>query len=402
MISLLIIGLLALFGNVKDIMADKDSSLQAVTRASGEFSKNFYEVVAKEQEGKNLICSPLSASVVLAMAAYGAGGNTAAQMRAGLHLPSNDEVAKSGFQNLVDVLNNVKGVELRLANKVFVDKRFPLKSSYQALTTTSFRSAVDLVDFSKNVEAANTINSWCAQQTNNRIQNLIPPDSLSSDSALVLVNALYFKGNWKTKFNPSDTHDRPFYVNGVTKKNVPTMYMSASIKYGEIDELNAKFVELPYKNEELSMIIILPDKLDGLPELEKKLKNFDLRRLNDLGYERDVELFLPKFKIESTLELEPALKKLGFADMFSYNANFSGISDVPLQVAKVIQKAFIEVNEEGSEAAAATAVVMMARSMTVRSEIRIDRPFVFGILSRRKGKTPASPIALFKGHIKEP
>ncbi|XP_043593781.1 serine protease inhibitor 3/4-like isoform X1 [Bombus pyrosoma] len=329
-------------------------ALRSVLEGANQFNFPFFQTVAKHNPG-NLITSPLSVGVVLAMAACGARVNTEAQFRNVLHLPTSDSLATSGYQSLIDNLNNVKDNKLAVANKAFIASDLNLKPSYKNLTEVYFRSASQLVNFAQNKEAANIINSWVEQSTNNLIKELITAETLDGMTRLVLVNAIYFKGQWKDKFDPELTSNMPFHTSKVEVKNVPTMYRQDNYKYGDLLDLNATFVVIPYKGDELSMIIILPNEIDGLSDVEKKLQNTSLTNILSHGNEEKMELWLPKFKVESMLELNDVLKEMGLTDAFTARANFSGIADGEnLYISDVIQKAYIEVNEEGSEAAAAT------------------------------------------------
>nr|XP_034181371.1 antichymotrypsin-2-like isoform X5 [Osmia lignaria] len=377
-------------------------AFRAVSEGINQFSSSLFQCVLEENHG-NIIMSPLSAAVVLAMAAFGARGETEKQLKKALHIPSPDTLGTSGYQSLIDDLNNVKVAKLLLANKVFAAEKFSVKPAYIELTEKYFHSVTQLVNFAKSEEAANTINTWVKQNTNDRIKEIVNPGDLNSMTAMVLVNAVYFKGQWQDKFDPQNTEERPFHVDENTVKNVSTMFRSGSYLYGELSNLNAKFVLLPYKDDELSMIIILPNEINGLAEVEKKLQNTNIMDILHQGHQREVELYLPKFKIESKIELNEPLNKLGLTDMFTSKANFSGIADADLVVSKVVQKAFIEVNEEGSEAAAATAVQIVPFAMVFPMEFTVDRPFFYNIVKLSQGDSnAATATTLFTGHVNEP
>ncbi|XP_076242565.1 antichymotrypsin-2 isoform X9 [Calliopsis andreniformis] len=380
-----------------------NQALLDVSQGSNEFASSLFQAVVEENRG-NLIMSPLSVSVVLAMAAYGARGETEEQFKKVLHLPSSKTLGTSGYQALIDSINGIKENKLLLANKVFAAEKFAVKPDYKSLTENYFRSVTQLVNFAKSNEAANTINTWVQQNTNNRINELVSPGDLNAMTALVLVNAVYFKGQWKNKFNPTFTKDMPFHVNENTVKNVPTMYRQGSYKYGELPNLNAKFIEIPYKGNELSMVIILPNEINGLAAVEQKLQSVSLADILNQGYERDVQLFLPKFKIEKKIELNGILGKMGLTSMFSSRANFSGIADDDLVVSKVVQKAFIEVNEEGSEAAAATGMIIENRIQMKKMQVRIDHPFFYTIVNVVENPDTKfrNIVPIFIGHILEP
>ncbi|XP_053995299.1 antitrypsin-like isoform X2 [Hylaeus anthracinus] len=379
-----------------------NEALRAVSQGTNEFSSSLVQAVTEENQG-NLIMSPISAAIVLAMASYGARGETENQFKRVLHLPSPESLGTAGYQALIDSLNNVKENKLSVANKVFATDKFPVKPAYQQLTASFFRSATQSVDFAKSVEAANIVNTWVQQNTNNLIKSIVNPDDLSSDTALVLVNAVYFKGQWKNKFNSNFTKPMPFHINENTVRDVPTMYRQGSYKHGNIESLNAQFIEIPYKGGELSMVIILPNEINGLAECERKMRDMNMNDILNQGYSRDVQLFLPKFKIESKIDLRSVLIKLGLTDMFTTHANFSGMADGPLAVSKVVQKAFIEVNEEGSEAAAVTGLIAVRCSL-FQSEVRIDRPFFYGIVKtlRNDESNTSENVLIFTGQVNDP
>ncbi|XP_076671474.1 antitrypsin isoform X5 [Andrena cerasifolii] len=377
-----------------------NQALRAVSQGTNAFSSQLFQTVVEENPG-NLIMSPLSAAVVLAMAAYGARGETENQFKKVLHLPSTDSLGTSGYQALIDNINNVKENTLVLANKVFTAEKFSVKPSYRELTETYFRSITQLVNFAKSDEAAATINTWVKENTNNRIDGIVSASDLDETTALVLVNAVYFKGQWRNKFNPTFTRDMPFHINEQTVKNVPTMHRQGSYRYGELPNLNAKFVEIPYQGNELSMVIILPNEINGLPMVEKKLQGMSIADILKQGYEREVQLQLPKFKIEKKIDLNSVLEKMGLTDMFTAHANFSGIADNKLAVSKVVQKAFIEVNEEGSEAAAVTAIII-TESLEIPVKFSANSPFFYTIVKNSEESNALDTLQLFEGNILVP
>ncbi|XP_014476095.1 PREDICTED: serine protease inhibitor 3/4-like isoform X3 [Dinoponera quadriceps] len=358
------------------------TSHQTVANGVRLFSTNFVKTVAKETEG-NLICSPLSAHVALSMAAIGSKGETKNQFKNVLHLPESQTQTLKNYQNLISSLNNVENVTLKLANKLFIANNFEVKPEYKNDIQTHFYSDIQPVDFTQNQQAADTINNWCKEKTENRIDSIIKPDDLDPFTALVLANAVYFKGKWAKEFDPKNTIDRPFHIDANTEKQVPTMYRKGYYKYLDLPEINAKCIELPYANTQISMVIILPNEIEGLAALTNNLDAVTEACNTRLSqtYEREVKLFLPKFKVEAKLNLGDTLSdKMGLSEPFSNSANFSGISDRPLKISKVVQKAFIEVNEEGSEAAAVTGAVVIPLSLGWQPpepiNVRVDHPFL--------------------------
>lgn len=211
---------------------------------------------------------------------------------------------------------------------------------------------------------------------------------------LIMVNAIYFNGNWLHKFDKQNTQNRVFHVTKDKQKFIPTMFNKAKYNYGKIPTLHAKFIEIPYMNTNVVMTIILPDEVDGLTNLQSNFSWEILR--NASRSDDDVELYLPKFKIELTVDLENILRALRMNKMFEDNANFNRISKRPLKVSKILHKAIIEVDEAGTEAAAATVINMRVRRMIdMPVEFFIDRPFMF-IIEHKQNNIP-----LFVGCIKD-
>ncbi|XP_011175225.1 serine protease inhibitor 3/4 isoform X6 [Solenopsis invicta] len=392
-----------LFASTMSQPTGTDLATQAVSQGAHLFSTNFVKTVAKEQND-NLICSPLSAHIALSMAADGSAEATEAQFKDVLKLPSKTQTLE-GYQSLINKLNNVENVTLKLANKMFINENFNVKPEYKQNLQTYYHSDIDLVNFAASEKAATTINSWAKENTNNRIDNVVASSDLSADTALVLANAVYFKGKWAHEFDPKSTTDRPFHIDANTVKDVPTMYRKGNYKFVELPEFDAKCIELPYANKEISMVIILPNKVDGLAALTDKLEEVSTEcstRLTQM-YEREVRVYLPKFKTESKLDLKDTLSnKMGLTEPFSNSANFKGISETPVKIDKVVQKAFIEVNEEGSEAAAVTVSGIVLKSSPRRTqEFLVNRPFLYAIVAaQRADKTDNSnPLTLFTGRI---
>ncbi|XP_018347602.1 PREDICTED: antitrypsin-like isoform X3 [Trachymyrmex septentrionalis] len=390
-----------LFASTMAAAVENNLAVQAVSQSAHLFSANFVKTVS-EGQSDNLICSPLSAHIALSMAADGAAGSTEAQFKDVLKLPASKPQTLEGYQNLIDKLNNVENVTLKLANKMFVGKDFPVKPEYKQDLQTYYKSDIQSVDFSKSQEAVNTINTWCKEQTNDRIKSIINEGDVDDSTALVLANAVYFKGLWAHQFDPKLTTDRPFHIDANTVKDVPTMYRKGNYKYVELPEYDAKCIELPYANEEVSMVIILPNKIDGLAALTDKLEEVSAEcssRLTQI-YEREVRVYLPRFRSETKLDLKDTLSnKMGLSEAFSSKANFNGISDVPLKIDKVVQKAFIEVNEEGSEAAAVTDITFLKLAWINIEEpvvFNVNQPFYYHIYYNGR----ASSISLFEGSVK--
>ena len=274
-----------------------------------------------------------------------------------------------------------------------------LGADFTKITKDHYGAGVELLDFSKSPDPSRiTINNWVSSKTNDKIKDLIPAGVITGDTRLVLTNAIWFKGKWATAFDKSATKDEPFATPSGSKK-VPTMHATMAARYGETKD--ATIAELPYLSKDadrqLSMVIVLPKDKDGLSKLEADPK-LDAWAAA-LGHAK-VTLSLPRFKTTQELSLNDTLKAMGMPDAFDGSkANFKGINDtMPLWISKVIHKAFVGVNEEGTEAAASTAVVITTESAAVEVEktFKVDRPFAFFIRDRKTGSV------LFLGRINDP
>ena len=259
-----------------------------------------------------------------------------------------------------------------------------------------------MVDYITNVEKAREeINNWVEKKTNNKIKDLIPPGVLSSDTRLTLVNAIYFKGLWLEQFKQKETFPGSFFVSQNEEIKVEMMHQKAEFKYSESEELACQILEMPYIGKKMSMVIFLPKETHGLAKLEGKMTYDKLNEsLSSLMYASldEVEVFLPKFKLTQQFDLNDVLSKMGAKEMFiPGKADLSGISSQSLFVSKVVHKAFVEVNEEGTEAAAATAVGVALMCMPLPAPIfKADHPFLFLIRHNESG------AILFLGRLVKP
>jgi len=289
------------------------------------------------------------------------------------------------------------GYELVTANALWGQQGYDFLPDFVSLTQKYYGAGFNAVDFKNQTESARlTINSWVSEQTKQKINDLLAPGVLTDLTRLVLTNAIYFKGNWAVQFKKEDTHDLPFYLGGGKTVNAPLMYRKGKYKYVETDSLQV--LELPYFGEELSMVVLLPKAKDGLAGLENELSADKLDEWLSQAYTNEVMVYLPKFKLESKFLLNQTLADMGMVDAFSVKADFSGIeSKKELMITAVVHKAFVEVNEEGTEAAAATAVVFGLKSMAVMEpEFKADHPFIFLIRDNRSG------AILFIGRVNDP
>lgn len=367
-------------------MADADNAAlqKDFTQKSGHFANMVYNVVSSSKTNQNIVFSPFSIQTCVAMARVGAEGETAAEMDQGLNLVSSnvERMAESFSQVLAKYENsNV----LKIANKIYVMRGFSVQKSFNSILTEKFFSAADEIDFAEQQKSANIINGWVESKTNNLIRDLISADDLSPSTRMVLLNAIHFKGLWKHKFQKQHTKDEDFYINESDSVKVPMMSIKERFRYAELPEFDATALEMPYEDTDLSMLVILPNSRTGMANLEQKLKDLSLNEISQKMHPTQVIVKFPKFKSEFSIELTETFKKLGMSRMFSGQAEFGNIFEnrEPVSVSKIIHKAFIEVNEEGTEAAAATGMLMMRCAMPMfvdpPKKFEADRPFFYVI-----------------------
>ncbi|KAK9874759.1 hypothetical protein WA026_005569 [Henosepilachna vigintioctopunctata] len=371
------------------VLASGDDTLKEFRQGTVDFSSSLYREIVKHENG-NVIASPLSVQIGLALIQLGASGETALELAKGLHLPNSPEKIKESFKDLLTKLRGNEFYTLNSANKVFVKDGYTLNPDYFKLSEEIFDAGLENIDFTDTVQASQTINKWVEGKTNDKIKNLISPDMLNALTRLVLVNAVYFKANWSMPFDVYATTKRKFFKSEEENTDVTMMHQVETFNFAENKELDAKFLELPYDGGDVSFTIVLPNKKVGLNYLEKQLN--EVLKPQNYSYER-INLFLPKFKIESSLQLVPTLKALGIKKPFDGDeSDLSGILENKerLVISDVIQKAFINVTETGTEAAAATAE-MIAIPLSASAYyptppvIEVNRPFFFFLTHVRSG-----------------
>lgn len=352
------------------------------------------------QADGNLFFSPSSVSTALAMTYAGAGGETKEQMARVLHLDANDERVHQGFGELARMLNsNGERYQLRMANRLWGLEGYPFRPEFLKVTREHYGAELAQVAFNKPDKAARTINDWIARQTEGKIGPLISPSAIGPLTRLVLTNALYFKAAWQDEFWKGATEEAPFHVAEDEEGKAPMMRQLEQFSYVETDD--AQILELPYAGGDLSMVVLLPTQTDGLAKLEQTATAQRLDEWIAKFEPRRVEVFLPKFKITWQSSLVDPLKSLGMASAFSQDdADFSGMTSFEdLKLYEVIHAALVDVDEEGTEAAAATVVMADAAELPGEDQpviFRADHPFVFLIRDRRTG------AVLFLGRLVKP
>ncbi|XP_064336479.1 serpin B4-like isoform X2 [Camelus dromedarius] len=379
------------------------------------FAVDLYEQIRQRSRGKNIFYSPLSIMSAFGMLYLGSRGNTAAQLQKALHFKEVTENPTAGatadpaenpenhhFQKLLTELNKpTDAYELNVANRLYGRKEFPFLQEYMDNVKKLYLASVESADFANAPEESRKmINSWVERQTNGKIKDLFLNDSIDSSTILVLVNAIYFKGQWHRKFKEENTVEEKFWLSKDRSKSVQMMKETNDFNFTSLEDMQVKILEIPYKGEELSMMLLLPNEVDGLQKLEDKLTAEKLLEWTSSQnmWKSQVDLHLPRFKVEETYDLKDMLVALGVVDAFSsQDADLSGMTRKHrLAVSKALHKSFVEVNEEGTEAAAATGIVIRETAALHYERFHCDHAFLFFI---RHNKTNS---ILFLGRVSSP
>ncbi|XP_076313913.1 LOW QUALITY PROTEIN: leukocyte elastase inhibitor-like [Tachypleus tridentatus] len=375
-----------------------------VARGCTDFAINLYQAVLLESPNQNIFFSPVNIALSLGMTLAGSKNKTAEQIRSALGVSSlaEDEV-HHGFRDFLLVLKKEEegNLILELANRIFAQTGMNVLSSYSSALEIFYDSDLGTVDFQKDPSGSmNEINSWVERTTKGKISDLITKDLITPLTRMVLTSAIYFKGNWAREFAKGTTHKKLFYISEKEAVNVHMMYQEHSFRYGVSEELSCSALELPYRNGLVSMVILLPNAIEGLEALEKSLSNNAIKELIKNMVKGNVRVSLPKFHLEENISMKKQLSRIGMEDMFQHDkADLSGITgQQDLFVGEVVHKAFLDVSEEGTEAAAATGVILQKRCMLIREvvEFTANHPFVFLILENKYKSV------LFMGALKKP
>lgn len=375
-------------------------AVRSVARSNNEFAFDLYGQLSAAESG-NLFFSPASISTALAMVYAGAEGETEDEMAAALKLDVPEKQVHAAFDSLMTALNapEQERYELRIANRLWGQAGYDFLPTYLETTRESYGAELAQVDFGKNTEQVRgTINAWIERQTNDKIEELIPRGSLSALTRLVLTNAIYFKGTWEHEFDKDATQDAAFRVSADDRIDVPLMFQKRRFRYGETKDL--QLLEMAYKGGDLSMLVLLPKQKDNaLPAIEENLSAESLSAWTSRMRMQEVRVYLPRFELTKEFQLNSMLSALGMPSAFEPGrADFSGMNGrKDLYISAALHKAFVDVNEEGTEAAAATGVVVGVTAVAPEPKVfRADHPFVFVI---RHGGTGS---ILFMGRINNP
>lgn len=376
------------------------SQAQQVQQSISEFAFDMYRQISGEQDD-NVVFSPFSISSAMGMVALGSRGETRQQIGQVFHFkPDNplDHWQLGSLQKEIAALSNDSN-QICIANRVYLEKTYKIKRKYRKALRANYFAKIYSTDFISSPEPSRQlINKIIEADTKNLIQNLLPSGSILSDTRMVLTNAIYFKGKWKYAFNPDLTNDRNFTLSNGDKIKCPTMRVKAAFKTYEAS--NYRALQMDYQGSQLSMLILLPNADVPMKEFEKLLDYSLLQTTIDgLASKGKVQLYLPKFLIQSeSISLKDQLAEMGMPLAFSNMADFSGITaHNDLKIGNVFHKAFIEVSEEGTTAAAATAVSMVMKTAIGPQNIfDVNRPFVY-ILTDNAKRT-----ILFMGKVEHP
>lgn len=354
---------------------------------SGPFAIHLLKTLCQDKPGENVCISPVSVASSLAMLLLGAKGNTKAQMVQMLSAKAEKDIHQ-GFQSLLAKVNK-PGCQyvLKIANRLFGEKSCNFHSSFKEACHQLYQADLGQLSFAGAAEQATEhINNWVSKKTEGKIQELLPSDSINEDTKLVLVNAIYFRGRWEEPFEKMYTTEMPFKINQKEQRLVQMMFQESTFKLNYVEEIQAQILELPYVKKELSMIILLPDDYVNLKWVEKQLtfENFRAWTKPACMQSTEMEVLLPRFRLAEDYHLESALSHLGMVDAFEGRlADFSAMADHnDLCLSTFVHKTWVEVNEEGTEAAAASGLDIVEDCGVEMPQFCADHPFLFFIVHK--------------------
>ncbi|XP_076186547.1 ovalbumin-related protein Y-like [Aptenodytes patagonicus] len=367
----------------------------SITVANAEFCFDVFKELKVHHANDNIFYSPLSIISALAMVYLGARGNTQSQMEKVLHFDNitgvgdttdsqcgTSEYIHNSFKDLLsDITMPNATYSLKIADRLYIEKTYPVLPEYLKCAKKFYEAGLEEVNFKTDTEEARQlINSWVEKETSGQIQDFLETGSVDLDTVLVLVNTIYFKGIWKTAFKEDHTREVPFNVTEQESRPVQMMCQNGTFKVAAVAAENVKILELPYASGELSMLVLLPDDVSGLEQLENKISFEKLMEWSspNVMEKRRVKVYLPRMKIEEKYNLTSVLMALGMTDLFSPSANLSGISSAEsLKISEAIHEAYMEVNEEGTEMAGSAGGVGDIKHSAEFEEFRADHPFLF-------------------------
>lgn len=373
--------------------------------ATSEFSVRLYQRLQAGGDQDNIIFSPLSLAVALAMVELGARGESLQEIREAVgftHLLPGKEF--SLLRNLTAAFQEDDAhCVVRFANSLFLQQGIAFNPEFLRLMREYFKADVQTVDFGESAAAAEQINGWVENHTESKIRGLLSASDFSSFTRLTLVNAVYFRGSWKNQFRPENTRTFSFSRDDGTEVQTLMMYQQGDFYYGEFSDGSQEaggvyqVLEMPYEGEDVSMMIVLPRQEVPLASLEPIVKAPLLEEWANNVKRQKVEVYLPRFKVEQKLDLKSTLQQLGIHSIFTNDADLSGMTDgKELFIGKAVQKAYLEVTEEGAEGAVGSGMIALTRTLVLYPQVMADHPFFFVIRHRRTGSI------LFMGRVMTP
>ncbi|KAH8304594.1 hypothetical protein KR059_012797, partial [Drosophila kikkawai] len=369
----------------------------ATTNYMDRFSSKLFQKIATGGARRNMVYSPISVHAMMCLIAGASEGKTLLELQEVGEF-SDKMAAAVDFKDLIDYKKGLGNAELTMATKVYYNRQLGgINPSFTPYSEFYFRAGIQPVDMNQGKDSADQINAWVKDQTRGKIQNLISSSDLDSQTQALLVNAIYFRGLWENEFATMDTLSHQFQHSDGSSSNVAMMYNEGPYGLADIPQLDASVLELAYKNSGTSMFILLPKQRNGLAYLESQLarREFDLNKIASRVQNQTVTVRIPKFQFEFEQDMTVPLKELGVRQMFTPQAQIVKMLDRKVQVEKILQKAFIDVNEAGTEAAATTFAKFVPLSLPQKTpEFTADHPFVFAI------RTASS--VLFMGRVEHP
>lgn len=385
-------------GNDTSDPRSQSEEVQAVVQGNSAFAIDLYQQL-RHADG-NLFFSPYSISTAFAMTYAGARGETEKQMAQTLHFSLDQETLHPALATVQASLNqsNQAGATLHIANSLWPRNGHALLDNYLSLTKKCYGVSISPVDYAQPQQASDTINQWIRENTAGKIDQVLAPGAIDDLTEMILVNAIYFKGTWQHQFHPGLTGPNAFYLTNETPIKTPMMMQTAKVLYAETNGL--QILQLPYDGARLSMLVLLPQETEGLARLEMRLSAENIERWKAQLGKTKVRIGLPKFTLRASFRLDETLKTMGMTEAFAWpGADFSGLTGAPdLYLNMAIHSAFVEVNEEGTEAAATT-IVGAVRSRGRRTgppRFWADHPFLFLIQEHSTG------TILFIGRVIDP
>ncbi|XP_048836782.1 neuroserpin isoform X2 [Brienomyrus brachyistius] len=372
---------------------------------TAELSVQLYHQLQSEGTQKNIVFSPVSVALALGLVELGARGSSLKEIRQAVgynHLKPGEEF--SLLENMTQQLTSDDSpCILRLANSLFLQTGVHFHPDFLQLAQKYFKAETETVDFGESAMVAQHINDWVENHTDSKIRDLLSSEDFSSLTRLALVNAVYFRGSWKNQFRPENTRTFSFSKDDGTDVQTLMMYQQGDFYYGEFSDGSTEaggvyqVLEMPYEGEDMSMMIVLPRQEVPLATLEPIIQAQLLDDWVANVKKQKVEVYLPRFKVEQKLDLRDILQQLGIRNIFTKDADLSAMTDgKDLFISKAVQKAYLEVTEEGAEGAASSGMIALTRTLVLCPQIMADHPFFFLIRNRRTGSV------LFMGRVMKP